>query len=373
MSFARIRLLMWKEFLQLRRDPMLIRLLLMMPILQLILFGYVVAAEISHLNTAIVDLDRTPVSRALESSFDSSEYFTVTQHPAQESAIRSLMDHGQIQAAIVIPEGTQDALNQGTVAPIGIIVDGSNSQVSSVAGGYASQIITLFNGDRVASLGMTANGPGIDAQVRVLFNPTLDPINTMIPGLIAVIMMTSLLATMSQAVVKERESGTLEQMFVTPIRSGEYIMGKVTPYALLATVQMIFVAVIGMLWFKVPFHGNILVVVVGLILFMLSCIGLGLLVSLMSSTRQQAQQIMIFIMLPFMILSGFIFPIEAMPAWIQPFSLLIPLTYILEVMRGAYVKGVGFADLAQPLIALALFGVIVFGTAVAATRRRITA
>ncbi|MEA5119610.1 MAG: ABC transporter permease, partial [Propionicimonas sp.] len=334
----------------------------------------VVAVDITHLNTAVIDLDHTVTSRAIDASFASSEYFTVTQRPGSEDEVRQLLDQGTIQLAVVIPAGTETALTQGETAPIGVIVDGSDSQVSALAGGYASQIIAGVNSARAAQLGATVAGaPGIDAQVRVLFNPTLSSINTMVPGLVAVISMLSLMIVMSQAVVKERESGTLEQMFVTPIRAGEYIIGKITPYVLLAIAQMLIVASVGIGWFKVPFAGSVWVVVVGMLLFMLTSIGLGLLVSLMAHTRQQAQQVIVFLMMPFMILSGFIFPIESMPAWLQPVSRAIPMTYALEMLRGVFVKGSGFADLATPLLALAGFGVVIFGTAVVATRRRITA
>ncbi|MEA5053209.1 MAG: ABC transporter permease [Propionicimonas sp.] len=373
-SLRRLRLLIWKEFLQLRHDPFLAGILIVAPVVQLIMFGYVVAVDITHLNTAVIDLDHTVTSRAIDASFASSEYFTVTQRPGSEDEVRQLLDQGTIQLAVVIPAGTETALTQGETAPIGVIVDGSDSQVSALAGGYASQILAGVNSARAAQLGATVAGaPGIDAQVRVLFNPTLSSINTMVPGLVAVISMLSLMIVMSQAVVKERESGTLEQMFVTPIRAGEYIIGKITPYVLLAIAQMLIVASVGIGWFKVPFAGSVWVVVVGMLLFMLTSIGLGLLVSLMAHTRQQAQQVIVFLMMPFMILSGFIFPIESMPAWLQPVSRAIPMTYALEMLRGVFVKGSGFADLATPLLALAGFGVVIFGTAVVATRRRITA
>ncbi|MGC3994679.1 MAG: ABC transporter permease [Propionicimonas sp.] len=369
----RIRLLIWKEFLQLRQDPFLAGILVIAPVVQLLVFGYVVAVDISHLNTAIVDLDHTTISRSIDSAFSSSEYFTVVQRPGSEAEIRQLMDQGRIQVALVIPEGTQDALTTGQTAPIGVVVDGSDSQVSTVAVAYASQIIAGINSARMVEAGASVGGPGVDAQVRVLYNPTLDSINTMVPGLIAVISMISLMIVMSQAVVKERESGTLEQMFVTPIRAGEYIVGKITPYVLLAIVQIAVVASVGIGWFHVPFHGNVWVIATGMLLFMMTSIGLGLLISLMANTRQQAQQVIVFLMLPFMILSGFIFPVEAMPGWLQAVSSFIPMTYILEVLRGSFVKGSGFADLARPLIILAVYGVALFSIAVAATRRRITA
>ncbi len=371
MSLKRIRLLIWKEFIQLRRDPLLIRLLLLMPVLQLILFGYVVAVDVRNLPTAVIDLDRTATSRKLESAFSGSGYFTLVQHPASEDDLRPLLDRGTVTVALVIPAGTQDRLSRGETAPIGIIVDGSDSQISAIGSGYASQIIARFNSDRIAEQGISVAAPGIDARIRVMFNPTLDPINTMIPGLIAAIMMISLMAIMSQAVVKERESGTLEQMFVTPILATEYLIGKLTPYATLATAQMLLVAAGGLLWFRVPFNGDPAVVLVGLTLFMFICLGLGLLVSLVSRTRHQAQQAVMFIMIPTMVLSGFIFPIQSMPAVIQPITQVIPLTFALEVLRGAFVKGSDFAALARPMLALAGFAVVIFGAAIVATRRRI--
>nr|WP_300143588.1 ABC transporter permease [Propionicimonas sp.] len=372
MSLRRVRLLVWKEFTQLRRDPLLIRLLLLMPVLQLIMFGYVVAVDVRHLTTAVVDLDRTATSRKLEAAFTGSEYFTITQRPATEDDLRPLLDRGTVKVALVIPEGTEDRLTRGETAPIGIIVDGSDSQISAIGSGYASQIVAQFNTQRRDELGVSVAAPGIDARIRVMFNPTLDPINTMIPGLIAAIMMISLMAIMSQAVVKERESGTLEQMFVTPIKATEYLIGKLTPYAALATAQMLLVAAGGLFWFRVPFNGNFWVVLVGLFLFMFTCIGLGLLVSLVSRTRHQAQQAVMFIMIPTMVLSGFIFPVQSMPEIIQPLTNLIPLTFALQVLRGAFVKGSDFAALAVPLLALAGFAVVIFGASIAATRRRIT-
>ncbi|MDR1711293.1 MAG: ABC transporter permease [Propionibacteriaceae bacterium] len=372
MSAKRVRLLIWKEFLQLRQDPFLAGILLAAPILQLIVFGYVVAVDISHLNTAVVDLDHTYISRQVDSAFTSSEYFTVTRRPASEGDIQELMDPGEIQLAVVIPQGTQSALAAGKTAPIGIIVDGSDSQVASVAGGYASQVIAQLNAERAALAGASLSGPGVDAEVRVLYNPTLAAINNMLPGLIAVISMISLLVVMSQAVVKERESGTLEQMFVTPIRAGEYIIGKITPYVLLAIAQIGVISSVGLGWFHVPFNGDVAVIAVAMLLFMMTSIGLGLLISLISRTRQQAIQTMIFLMLPFMILSGFIFPIESMPNWLQPLSQAIPMTYAMRVLRAVFAKGSTFADLSTELIVLAGFGVVIFTIAVAATRRRIT-
>ncbi|WP_051208490.1 ABC transporter permease [Propionicicella superfundia] len=372
MNPRRIRFLIRKEFLQLRRDPTLIRIALMMPIVQLILMGYVVAADVTSLPTAVVDLDRTTVSRRLAADLGSSGYFDITRRPGAESDLRALFDGNVVKVAVVIPEGTTAALTRGEQPSIGVIVDGTDNVSASVGPGYALQAIARFNSDRAAAMGLDLSAaPGLDARIRVQFNPTLSTVNTMIPALIAALMLISMGVIMSQAVVKERESGTLEQLFVTPIRPAEYVVGKVTPYVVLASAQAAVVALLGMVWFRVPFNGSVLVVAAGLALFMLVSVGTGLLVSLVSRTRAQAQQTVLFVMLPSMILSGFIFPVASMPVPFQVVSRFIPLTHILVVLRGAFVKDSGFGDLAMSFAWLAGFAVLIFGAAVAATHRRI--
>lgn len=361
----RLWLLVWKEFLQLRRDPMFLRMALAMPIAQLVLLGYVVGADVTNLPTAIVDLDRTPVSRSLDAAFTASGYFTVVAHPEGEENLQPLIDRSQVAVAIVIPSGTQAALERGETAGIGVVVDGADSQTASVGTSHAARIITRLND-------AASGGPGVDARVRVVHNQELRMINTMLPGLMVYIMILSMLAIMSQAVVKERERGMLEQLFVTPITRGEYLLGKMIPYTAVAIVQALLVAAGGALWFGVPMVGSVLVVAVGLGLFLLTNVGLGMLVSLVSRTRQQAQQTMMFILLPTVILSGFMFPVESMPAVLQPWIDLIPMTHALRVVRGVMVKGAGFADLAAPLWTLAAFAVAVFGAAVVLMQRRLS-
>jgi ABC-2 type transport system permease protein len=371
MSAKRIRLIIWKEFLQLRRDPLLLRLLLIMPVLQLIFFGYVVGADVKNLRTAVVDLDHSAVSRRLEQSFSSSGYFRIQAHPASERDLQALLDRGDVAVAIVIPEGTADRLERGETTSLGIVVDGADSKTASVASGYAAQIVQDYNQQRIADMGVDLAGPGLDARVRVMFNPTLAAVNTMIPGLIATILMISMMSIMSQSVVRERERGTLEQMFVTPIGRGEYLIGKITPYVMVAIVQMTLVALVGRYWFRVPFYGQLSVVFVGLLLFMFTAIGLGLLVSLVSRTRQQAQQTVMFILIPTMVLSGFIFPIESMPPPVVPLTYIIPLRYALVVLRGAFIKGSGFSALAGPLLAMAAFSTVIFTIAVTRFSKRL--
>ena len=309
MSAKRIRLLMWKEFLQFRRDPLLLPLLFIMPVLQLVMFGYVVGADVTNVTTAVVDLDRTSLSRELGRQRSQLRATSRSRSgPTTRRDLRPLLDRGDVQVAIVIPEGTESQVTRGARRAVGIIVDGTDSRIASVGSGYAAQIISAFNAQRLAEQGLVIAGPGLDARVRVLFNPTLRAVNSMIPGLMATILMLSMTSIMSQAVVRERERGTLEQMFVTPITRGEYLVGKLTPYVLIAIVQMSSWRSSGALWFRVPFNGSVWVVVLGLLLFLLTTIGLGLFISLVSHTRQQAQQTVMFILIPTLVLSGFIFP-----------------------------------------------------------------
>jgi ABC-2 type transport system permease protein len=366
----RVRLLIWKEFTQFRRDPLLLRLVIIMPLLQLFMFGYVVGADVRNIPTAIVDADKTPTSRQVADAFTSSGYFVVVAHPSDERAVQPLLDRNQIQAAILLPAGLEADLTRGRQVPLGIVVDGSDSKTASVASGYAAQIVGAFNRKRVAQLGITG-APGIDARVRVLFNPSLRAVNAMIPGLVAMIMMLSMSAIMSQAVVKERERGTLEQMFVTPITRGEYLIGKLTPYILMSFAQVAIVMLVGRYWFDVPFNGSVLIVGLGLLLFLFTALGQGLFISTISRTRQQAQQGTMFILIPTMVLSGFIFPIESMPVAVVPVTYLVPLRYVLVVLRSNWMKGAGFEALWPQLLAMALFSAVVFLAALARFRKRL--
>ncbi len=364
MNWRRYRLIVWKEFLQLRRDPLLLRIVLIMPVLQLLMFGYVVGADVTHLPTAIVDHDHTATSRALVNSFASSNYFTIVARPTAEKDLLPLLDSTKAQVAIVIDAGTEVGLLAGRTMPVGIVVDGADSRTASVASGYAAQVIAAYNARRLALQTARVHGPSLDSRVRVVFNPSIRAVNAMIPGLIAAILMISVMAVMSQAVVRERARGTLEQMMVTPLSRGEYLLGKVTPYVLIASVQMGFVAFLGRVWFRVPFNGSLWTVALGLGLFTFTSIGMALLISLVSRTQQQAQQMTMFVMIPTMVLSGFMFPLESMPAPILPLTYIIPLRYALVVLRGSFLKGASIADLAVPLGAMALFSLVIFTAAV---------
>ncbi|MFA5844701.1 MAG: ABC transporter permease [Coriobacteriia bacterium] len=371
MFFERVRLLMAKEFLQLLRDRAMIPILFVMPVLQLVMFGYVVGADVRDIRTAVVDLDRSTASREAIGAFSGSGYFRIVASPSSEDGVRTLMDTNEAQVAVIVPAGYGRLVAQRRSGAIEVIVDGSDSKVAQVASGYSGAILADLGRRMRAAAGMGDAGPGIDARVRVLFNPSLRSVNTMVPGLISLILLLSATALMSQAVVKERERGTLEQLFVTPITRVQYLVGKIMPYVLVAIAQVTLVFTVGVLWFRVPFRGSLLVIAAGVLLFLFAGLGQGLLISTVSHTRQQAQQATMFIMIPSMVLSGFIFPLESMPKMIRPVTYLIPLRYILVILRATFMKGAGFVALWPQFAALAGFSLLIFAAALARFQKRL--
>lgn len=360
MSWRRIRLLIWKEFAQLRRDPAFFRIMFIAPIIMVLIFGYVVGSDIKNLDLAVLDNDHSVQSRRVVDAFTSTGYFTVSARPDNEAELKEVMDGGRAVIAIDIPAGFGDAIRARQSSRIGIVIDGSDSRASSVANGYASGIISNLSAEFYPQTATLASAGGVDSQVRVLYNPTLRSINAMIPALLAFILLMSTSNVMSQAIVKERERGTLEQLFVTPIGRTDYLLGKLLPYVGIAALQVVVVFLFGTLWFRVPFNGSLWVIGIGLMLFMLSALGLGMLVSLISTTRQQAQQSAQFLQMPQMMLSGFMFPIEAFPTWLYYVTYLIPLRYILEILRSNFMKGSSFSQLWFPFVAMAVFSIAIF-------------
>jgi ABC-2 type transport system permease protein len=374
-SWRRIGFLIWKEFTQIRRDRAMLPILFIMPVIQLVLFGYVVGSDVRNLSLAVLDQDNTVQSHRVADAFTSSCYFTITARPSNEAQLKDAVDGSQAVIAIVIPKGLADSVREHRPAQIGIIIDGSDSRTSQVANGYAQGIIASLGSEfypsPAASARGSSNAAGVDTQVRILYNPTMRAVNTMVPGLLAFILLMSTQNLMSQAIVKERERGTLEQLFVTPIGRTEYLLGKLLPYIAVAVVQVAVTFVVGVLWFQVPFRGSLAVIGGGLMLFMLSALGLGMIISLMSRTRQQAQQTSMFLQMPSMMLSGFMFPIDAFPKWLYFLTFLIPLRYALVILRSNFLKGSSFAALWPQFAAMALFSVAIFIFGLTRFRKRL--
>jgi ABC-2 type transport system permease protein len=359
MSWRRIRLLIWKEFTQLKRDKSMLPILFIMPIVMLLMFGYVVGSDIKDLKLAVLDNDHSVQSERVVDAFVSSSYFTVAARPQTEAQLKKVLDGSQAIIAIDIPKGLSDDIREHKSAQIGVVVDGSDSRTAQVAEAYSSAIISSLSQSFYPTNGSVGAG-GVNVQTRIFYNPTLRAVNTMVPALLAFILMMSTSNVMAQAIVKEREKGTLEQLFVTPIGRTDYLLGKVLPYVGVAAIQVLVTFVVGVAWFQVPFEGSILVLGGGLMLFMLSALGIGMLISLVSGTRQQAQQTSQFMQMPQMMLSGFMFPIDAFPRWLFYLTYLIPLRYILVIVRSNFLKGSTFGELWPQFLAMALFSVGIF-------------
>lgn len=356
MSLGRIYSILRKEFIQIRRDPRTLAMILAMPMMQLILFGYAVSTNVTHSATAVWDQDRTAESRRLLDRMEQSTSFRITRRAESDREIAELLDGGHVKAAIIIPPGYAANLRAGRTAQAQVLIDGSDPLVSqtlfstSTAIGQAEsvEIITRMTGRPPQQL--------VEVRPRVWYNPDMKSVNYNVPGLVGTILQNVTLMLTAFAVVRERERGTLEQLIVTPIRPLELMIGKIVPYLVIGFVDMTLILGVGTLWFDVPIVGNIGLLLFSSLLFLMGALGLGLLLSTISKTQMQAMQLSFFFMLPNILLSGYMYPREAMPKVIYALSSFIPLTYFLQVLRGVILKGAGVQHLAPQLAILAAFG-----------------
>ncbi len=361
--FHRIRFLFFKELIQVIRDKRLRITLIIPPIFQLIVFGYAANLDVKHIPIAFRDLDRSYDSREFISQFRNSKYFDIISYPENLAQIESLIKKGKITLSIEIPSGFSKRLKKGETATLQVIVDGMESNTALIALGYVNQIISEYSIkimiDRLNREGITGfEEAGVEVQNRTWFNPELESRYFYIPGVIASIAFLLPIILTAQAIVREREIGTLEQVMVTPIRSWELIVGKTIPFAMIGFFDVVMIALIGIFWFKVPFEGNPFVLLLGSLLFLMSSVGIGLFISTISSTQQQAQISTFFFVMPAFILSGFAFPLENMPQWLQYVTYISPLRYFLIIIRGVFLKGVGLEILLPEVTALALLGIL---------------
>ncbi len=362
-----------KEFLHILRDPRTLAVMFLIPIVQLLLLGYAATTDVKHLPTAVLDHDRTPRSRALIDAYRASGYFDIILMADSEEEMARTVDGGDVQAGLIIPAGYERALARGDKVKVGFVIDGSDPSVASTALSAAQGVgqAQSFEVLRTALGGRLEDAPGIEVQTRVWYNPSMDSANFMIPGLIGMIlqMLTMLLTAM--AIVREREQGTIEQLIVTPIRPLELIVGKVIPYVVIAFWDLLEILAIGVWWFGVPVHGSVPLLLELSSIFLLTSLGLGILVSTVSKTQQEAMMLTFFIMLPSIFLSGYFFPIAAMPPLLQYVSKVIPLTYALIIVRSIILKGVGLEVLLGEVVALSVFAAIVLVLAAVRFRKRL--
>jgi ABC-2 type transport system permease protein len=357
--FDRIRVMLMKEFLELKRDRWAMFRLVAPLIIQVVIYGYAATFTVNHVSTAVLDLDGSQVSRALVSHFVATGRFTIVDEAVTQAQINDDIDSGKATAAIIIHSGFEQDLGNGKTAPMEVAVDGTNSNTALISLGYISQIVSQFEQEDTIPASGAHNlpvGASVSLQERPWFNEGLQDRWFFIPGVIGTLTLMQVVSLTAFAIVREREMGTLEQIMVSPITRTEFILGKTVPFFLIGFGDVVLVMGIGVLWFHVPFVGNPLILLPGVSLFLIAAIGLGLLLSTLSRTQQQAFALNFFLVNPLFILSGFAFPIAAMPAVLRWFTFINPLRYFLVIIRAVFLKGVGIAVLWPDFLALAVLG-----------------
>jgi ABC-2 type transport system permease protein len=369
----RVLHLMKKELLELRRDPRLFGVVILAPIIQLNVLGYAATTDVKDIPIAIVDADRSSASRELVHRFETSANFKIVAMPGSTSEIDPYLDRGEAWMALSIPPDYGQRIASGRPTVMQIVADGTDSNSTGVAMGYAQALIGGYVQDLAASAapGLPVNGL-VQPEIRVWFNARLESRDFMIPGIVALLLLVITTNLSAMAIVREKEVGTLEQLNVTPLARWELITGKLLPYALIGIIDVVLVLIVAIYWFEVPMRGSITLLFGMCLIYLLSTLGLGLFVSTISKTQQQAMMTAIFFFLtPMIYLSGFIFPIENMPAWIQPLTYLIPLRYFLVIVRGIFQKGIGLEILWPQALALFAWGAVVLTLATLRSSKRL--
>ena len=362
MNHARLRAIFLKEFIQMRRDRGTLALLLGIPVMQLLLFGFAIRQDVRNLPTVVFDASRTSQSRSLVQQFEATDNFHIRGDVPSYSAAIEAIDAGKARAAIVIPEDYARSLKRGRPTQVQVLVDATDPTASQSAIGAALLVGQRTNVQTIATrLGQAPDTPpALDMRVRPLYNPALQSVFFIVPGIIGMILSNILIVTTAMAVVREREHGTLEQLIVTPLTRSEIMFGKIAPYVLVGMVQITAVLLVGHFLFHVPIRGSLLLIYGVALLFIVANLGLGLFISTLAMTQAQAMQVSFFFLLPNVLLSGFMFPREAMPEAARWIGLALPLTYFLQVIRGIVLKGVGLVELWPQALALVGFALLFF-------------
>jgi ABC-2 type transport system permease protein len=341
-----------KELIGIRRDPKLLRLLFVAPLIQLLVFGYAVSTDVRNTRMFVVDLNHTSESRRLVESMTASGYFRVVGRSSRPRDLVRALDEGSAILGLEIPADYAARLRGPTGTQVQVLVDGSNSNLATVALGYAEQIIRAR---ALATMDVTFRPP-VDLRERAWYNPALESKIFNVPAVIGSIMLLMSLLLTALAVVRERELGTLEQLMVSPLSPGELIAGKTLPFAGVALFDLVMITTVALLWFHVPFTGNFFLLFLAAVLFLLSSLGLGLWISTISSTQQEAFLTAFLVFMPTILLSGFMFPVSSMPPVFRWLTLLNPLRHYLEIVRGVFLKAAGLDTLWPQFCALALMG-----------------
>lgn len=359
--YERIKRMLVKEFIQIFRDPKMKGMIFLTPIIQVLVFGYAVTTDVKHVTTAVYDLDNSVASRELVGRFVKSGYFDIVKYITNEDHDRRLIDRGKARVVLRMNKGFEDDLRAGRTAQLQVIVDGTDSNTAGVVLDYSARIVRQFSQKILITRFTRIKGPAqkparVEMQTRAWFNENLESRNFYVPGVIAIIVMLITLMLTSMAVVREKEIGTMEQIMVTPITQTEFILGKTVPFAIIGIADVIVITLIGIFWFGVPIRGNLFILFIATALYLMTTLGIGLFISTVSKTQQEAMMSVFFFYFPAVLLSGFMFPIANMPVVVQWLTCLNPLRYFLVIIRGIFLKGVGPGILWPQMAALAVMG-----------------
>jgi len=370
---SRLGTMVQKEFTQIRRDPMILRLIMVAPLLQLILFGYAATSDVRNVPLAVYDGDRSADSRLIIAELSASPYFHLVACSDDPRGLERLLLTGDAQLGVAIPRDLHRRRERGEGAQVGVYVDGTDGNTAGVATAY----LVGYLQSRALQFALRADGtfgaevPTISAQRRVWYNEDLRSVNYMVPGVFGLILLVLTVNLGALSIVRERENGTLEQLLVTPLRPREVLAGKMIPFVILVMLDSGIIFLLARGWFHVPFRGSMLVLVGMALVFLLNTLGLGLVISSVSKTQQEAQVLAFLLIMPSVLLSGFMFPIQNMPQAIQYITYLIPFRYFLQIVRGLFLKGVGVEVLWPQMVALTAFGLGTFAVGLAAFRKRL--
>jgi ABC-2 type transport system permease protein len=365
---------MRKEFTHMRRDPRTLMMIFIMPVLQLLLLGYATNTDVKNVPTVVFDQDNNQQSRALLDAYRATGYFSLDFIAYSENDVNGLIEGGLAKVGIIIPPDYSSSLTAGQTATVAVLIDGSDPTVAMTALSAAT-LVGQTQGVNIQYqrlAGRSSGGAGsspLEVRTRVLYNPDLLSSYNLVPGLIAMILMMTATSLTSFSIVRERERGTIEQLIVTPIRNIELVVAKITPYVIVSLADVVLILLLGTFWFHVPIRGSILLLFALTGLYIIPNLGLGLLISTFATTQQQAQMMVMPIMLPSMMLSGFYFPIASLPAFLQAVSRLLPLTYFLIIVRSIVVKGASLQFLIPQVTALIIFSILLVGIAVMRFRK----
>lgn len=377
MNLFRLRNVVRKEVLSLRRDPIRLRMLIVAPIAQLIVFGYVATTDVRDVSVAVCDLDMSPASRLLISQIEASRTFTLEAAVLDPRELEGLLQRGRAHITVTIPRDFESDMRRGETPRLALHVDGTDSNTAGVGTAYLTGLLRQFQARwaeeqlRRAGGGAAASGPLLSAEPRVWYNVDLSSVNYMVPGVFGLVLLVITLNLAALTVVRQRENGTLEQLLVTPLRPAEFLGGTLLPLGVAAMLDAGVIVLLALYWFGVPFRGSFVLLFAFAAVFLVANMALGLLVSVLTRTQQEAQITTFLLAMPSILLSGFMFPIPNMPPFIQALTYAIPFRYFLEIVRGLFLRGVGVETLWPQMLALALFAAGLMALAIRVMAKRL--